>query len=284
MLLFAALISGSFSLGHLAVPFIDPWALNAIRFIFATMIMGTIGFTLSRRIPIVKEKPFRFIVLGALPAAYFVAMFIALQTATPVSTGAIFTLIPLMSAGFGWLFMRQTTGIYVLTSLVTAAAGAIWVIFRGDVAAIQAFEIGKGEAIFFVGCIAYAAYAPLVRKFNNGEQVLPFTFTALFASTIYIVIFGTQEILMTNWGDLPMVVWLAIAYLAIFTTVGTFFLVQFASMRLPASKVFSYGYLTPAFVILYEGLLGHGWVSAGIMTGALITAASLLFMAFASDY
>ena len=42
-------------------------------------------------------------------AAYFVLMFEALAITDPVSTGAVFTLTPLMSAIFGYLLMRQIT-------------------------------------------------------------------------------------------------------------------------------------------------------------------------------
>ena len=52
---------------------------------------------------------------------------------------------------------------------------------------------------------------------------------------------------------------------------------------LPASKVLSYTYFTPAFVILIEGSIGHGWVGPSILAGALVTAAAMLVMALAPD-
>jgi drug/metabolite transporter (DMT)-like permease len=283
MLLFAALIAGSFSIGHLAAPHISPSALNAIRFVSATIIMAVAHRFIYRQLPGAPESLWRFAVLGGLMAVYFILMFVALRLSNPVSTGAVFTLIPLMSAGFGWLFLRQTTRPAVMLSLVIGALGAIWVIFRGDLQAILRFQIDTGEMIFFVGCVCHAAYAPLVRKFNRGEPVLLFTVMTLAATAIWIVVVGAADIVSTDWLSLPMIVWIAIAYLAIFTTAGTFFLLQFASLRLPASKVLSYGYLTPAFIIVLEGLIGHGWTSLSVVMGALVTAAALLVMALLPD-
>lgn len=283
MLLFAVLISGSFSIGHLAAPFIDPFALNAIRFLSATLILGVAAILFHKENPLIVEAPWRFLILGGLMALYFVTMFMALQISLPVSTAAVFTLIPLMSAGFGWIFLRQTTALIVLLSLVVAAVGAVWVIFKGDVDAILDFNIGKGEIIFFVGCVAYAAYAPLVRKLNRGETLLGFSFTTLLASMLCVSILGAPAILQTDWTALPLIVWLGVGYLAIFTTAVTLFLLQFAALRLPASKVLSYGYLIPGLVILYEGFLGHGWVDTVILAGAFVTAAALVIMALASD-
>ena len=60
-------------------------------------------------------------------------------------------------------------------------------------------------------------------------------------------------------------------------------LLQYASMRLPAPKVLGYGYLTPSFIIVLEGLIGHGWVNLSVVAGALVTACGLLVMALLPD-
>ena len=75
-----------------------------------------------------------------------------------------------------------------------------------------------------------------------------------------------------------------LALLVLAATLAVFaFLIQFASLRLPASKVLSYTYFTPAFVILIEGMIGHGWVGPSILAGAMVTAAAMLVMALAPD-
>ena len=283
-LTFAALIAGSFSLGHLAAPYIAPAALNTARFIIATSVMLTVYFTVFGRPPPLPTSIWRYAILGGLMATYLVLMFFALRISAPIAIGAVFTLTPIMSAGFGWLFLRQTASSVVLLSLLVAGLGSIWVIFRGDVNAILALKIGAGELIMFIGCAAHAAYAPLVRKFNRGEHLIYFTLFTVISSTIWVALAGAGDIVSTNWLDLPIIVWITVAYTAILATATTFFLLQFASVRLPASKVLSYGYLTPAFVILIEGFVGHGWASVSTFIGAGVIAAALLLMALAPDH
>jgi len=278
MLLFASLISVSFSLGGLAAPHIDPAAINAVRFCLAVLVMGvfaTLNVRLERRH---LAAPWRYVLMGGLLGLYFVLMFRALQLSDPVSTGAVFTLTPLMSAGFGWLFLRQKSPPVVLSSLYLAALGAVWVIFRGDMDAILGFRIGPGEKIFLIGCAAHAAYTPLVRKFNRGEPVLVFTLWTLVAAFALIAIYGGRAIISTDWLSLPSIVWITIAYLAVFTTAITFFLVQYAAMRLPAGKVMAYGYLVPSFVILWEGLSGRGWVAPQVWLGVAATIVALVML------
>ena len=282
MILFAVLISGSFTLGSMAVPFVEPGAINTVRFIFACVVMSGLVFFTQGKIQL-PASPWRFMLLGALMGGYFVLMFIALQTASPVSTAAVFTLIPLMSTGFGFFILAQTTRPVVIASLIVAGIGAIWVIFRGDFNALIGFDVGKGEMIFFIGCMFHAAYSPLVKRLNRGESVMMFTFWTLVGSAFWITLYGMGEVISTDWQSLPSIVWITIGYLAVFTTAGTFFLLQFASLRLPSSKVLAYGYLTPSIIILLEGWIGHGWVGLPVVLGAFITICGLIVMNLAPD-
>ena len=283
MLAFSAFVAGSFSLGALAAPHLGPAALNAARFLLGTSIMGGVALAAMNGRIGWPGAPWRYGVLGLLMAIFFVTMFWALQFTSPIATGAVFTLMPFASAFFGWVFLGQAPRGVVIASLVLAGIGSVWVIFRGDLDALLSFDVGPGEIIFFFGVLCHAAYAPLVRRFNRGEPVALFTFWTLLATGLVIAVYGAREIAGTDWVALPGVVWIVILYLSLFTTAGTFFLLQFASMRLPASKTLAYGYLTPSFIILFEGLLGHGWATASVLAGAAVTVLGLAVMAFARD-
>ncbi|MBL8584585.1 MAG: DMT family transporter [Rhizobiaceae bacterium] len=284
MFFFAAFVAGSFSVGALVADKVGPAAFNALRFTIGSIIVGMVAsLALQERMRWIPTAPWRYLLLGSLMAAFMVTMFFALQFTEPVSTSAVFMLVPLMTAFFGYVFLGQKPQPLVLACLLVAGAGALWVVFRGDLDALLSFDIGKGEAIFLFGCACHAAYAPLVRKLNRGEPVLTFTFFTLVATALCLGFLGMREILDTEWHKLPVFIWIAIGYLTLFTTAGSFFLLQFASMKLPASKVFAYAYLIPAFVILYEGLAGHGWASPSVAVGAGITVAALAVLVLAPD-
>jgi len=283
MLLFAALIAGSFTTGALAVPHLDPVPLNSIRFIVATLLMGAFAYGAARQPFALPRAPWRFGIMGFLMAIYFVTMFMALTMTQPVATSAVYTLVPLMTAATAFVIVGQKSGALVLTSLVLAGLGAIWVVFRGDLQALLAFDIGRGELIYFVGCFAYAFYTPLLRRFSRGKASLVQSFWTLAATAIWITAYGIPEILAVDWLSLPPVVWWVILYLAIGPTAVCFFLIQFASHHLPAAKVIAYGYLTPAFVIAFEGLVGHGWTSPSVAAGAAVTVLGLVVLAALPD-
>jgi drug/metabolite transporter (DMT)-like permease len=283
MLSFALLISGSFSLGGIAAKYAPSASINALRYILSVAVMWVVAVPVMKVKITLPKEPWRYVVLGLLMAIYMFTMFKALEFTSPVATGAVFTLMPLISAGFAWFLMRQHTKPAVLVSLIVAAIGAVWVIFRGDINAIIGFDVGRGEAIYFIGVVAHAAYAPLLRLFGRGEPAIFVGFWAVAATGAWLLIPGIPALIHTDVLSFPAEVWVAIVYMAVATTAATFMLLQYASMRLPASKTLAYGYLTPSFIIVLEGLLGHGWVGLTIWAGALVTAAGLAISGMLPD-
>lgn len=278
MLGFSALVAGSFSLGAIVANDIAPQAITAARFVLATIVMGMVAFLQGDLRREYWQAPWRYFVLGALFTLYFVLMFEGLKTANPVSVAAVFTLMPLMSALFGWWLLRQVTTPRMALALGIAACGALWVIFRGDLAALWAFDIGRGEMIYFVGCIAHALYTPMVRKLNRGEGAAVFTFGMLVAGSVILGIVGFDDIRATDWAALPGMVWITIAYLTLFSTASSFFLLQYASLRLPSAKVMAYSYLTPAWVMLWEIGLGSMLPPTPLLFGIGATIIALLML------
>ncbi|MGR3760829.1 DMT family transporter [Roseobacteraceae bacterium NS-SX3] len=278
MLLFSALVAGSFSLGVMIANEIAPAALNAARFAIAAVVIGAVAAATGKLRRSYFGGAWRYLVLGGLFATYFVLMFYGLQTADPVSAAAVFTLTPVLSGIFGWLLLRQVTTPWMALALAIGAAGALWVIFRADWAAFRAFEIGGGEMIYFWGCVAHAIYTPMVRKLNRGEPAVAFTLGTLVAGALVLAVFGWRDIAATDWLNLPPIVWIGLFYVALFASAATFVLLQFASLNLPSAKVMAYTYLTPSWVIVWQIALGQPAPAGLILVGIGLTAVALVML------
>lgn len=278
MLFFSAFVAGSFALGSRVASDLEPAALNAVRFWFAAGLIGMVAHFTTGLPRAAFGAPWRYLVLGGLFSIYFVLMFEGLKTAPPVSASAVFTLTPVIAAVFGWLLLRQVMTARMALALSIGAVGALWVIFRGDFAAFRAFEIGRGEIIYFFGCVSHAVYTPMVRKLNHGEPAVVFTFGTLVAGAVLLTIVGWPALRGTDWQTLPALVWIALLYLVVFATAASFVLLQTASLRLPAAKVMAYTYLTPSWVIVWELALG-GSVPPGLVLGGVgLTVIALLLL------
>ncbi|MEM6586471.1 MAG: DMT family transporter, partial [Pseudomonadota bacterium] len=245
MLLFSLLVAGSFALGGLVANEIAPTALNAVRFAIAGVLIGAAALATGGIPRAAFAAPWRYLVLGGLFAVYFVLMFEGLKTAPPASAAAVFTLTPILSGVAGWVLLRQITTPRMAIALAIGGIGALWVIFQADLSALLAFQVGRGELIYFVGCVAHAIYTPMIAKLNRGERPLVFSFGTIVAGFVVIAIWGAADIAAVDWLSLPAIVWVAILYVSVFASAMTFVLVQYATMRLPSAKVMAYTYLTP---------------------------------------
>jgi drug/metabolite transporter (DMT)-like permease len=275
MLCFSGLIAGSFALGSLAANHIAPTALNAVRF---TLAAGLVGMTalVTTGVPRVSfAAPWRYLILGGSMAIYFVLMFEGLKTAPPVSAAAVFTLSPILSGIAGYILLRQIATRRMALALAVGAVGALWVIFRADISALMAFEVGRGEVIYFWGCIAHALYTPLVRMLNRGEPPVVFSCLTLAAAAAILLVFGARDILATDWAALPAIVWITLAYVTVFASATSFVLLQYASLRLPSAKVMAYTYLTPSWVLLWQAALGHALPPLLVLGGVVLTTVAL---------
>ncbi len=278
MLTFSALVAGSFSLGALVANDISPTAFNTVRFCIGAVVVGGLAWSRGAVHRQAFAAPWRYIILGGLFAIYFVLMFEGLKTARPVSAAAVFTLVPIMAAGVAWIILRQVLTPRMALALAIGGCGALWVIFQADIAALLAFDVGRGEAIYFIGCVCHAIYTPMVRWLNRGETAVMFTFGTLLAGAGLLLIYGGSDLVKVDWAGLPVRVWMTLLYTAVFATASTFILLQFAAMRLPSAKVMAYTYLTPSWVIVWEIMLGNGAPGPLVLIGVALTVLALFLL------
>jgi len=275
MVALGLLVSTSYSVGALLAPTIAPIPLTFMRFVLASgvfavvMVASRTPFTLDRGLV------FRAGVVGLIFVAFFVSMFKALETVTPLSTGAIFALVPLLSAAIGWLVLGRRLSPAALLLLVVAGLGAVWVVFGGSLARLRALALGHGELVYFLGCIAYAAYPTFLQKTARGDPPVRLTFLSFLAAVVLLLLWDAPGILATRWTELAGWQWLGLIWLAAVPTSITFYLLQYASLRLTPAKVMAYTYLTPAGVMVIESLLGHGLPGLSVMAGIAVTLAAL---------
>lgn len=278
ILLSTLLVSTSFPIGAAITHALEPAVLNFVRFALATAVFALLVTLKGEwRRPKLRDW-LRYLLLAGSLVGFFVAMFEALRLTSAINTSSLFTLVPLVSAAIAWPLVGQRTPPRQLAFMLLAAFGALWVISKGSFADAVALRFGQGDLIFIAGCVSLAAFSPLTRRLDVGENLLSQTFWTLLVGTVMLALIGASDLATTNWQAVPATAWSGIAYLAVFTTAVTFYLLKYASLRLPTAKVMSYNYLTPSFVVLLEALRTGGVPAPTVLIGAGITALAMLFL------
>ena len=278
MLLFSALVAGSFSLGHIIANDIAPAALTALRFVIAAMVLGPVVWWTCGVSRDDLTASWRYLLLGGLMGAYFILMFEGLKTASAVSASAVFTLTPVLSAIFGYILLSQLVTSRIVVALGIGAVGALWVIFRADFDLILALDIGRGEGIYFLGCIAHAIYTPLVRKLNRGQSPVVSTFGTILGALVLTLAYGFSDLMAIDYEGLRPIVWGTLIYLGVFASAASFLLIQYSTLHLPSSKVMAYTYLTPSWVTLWELALRNPLPPFVVLLGVMATILALCLL------
>ncbi len=277
MLLASVLVATSFTVGKAIAPGLDPAALTLVRFVLAALIfLPYIRRRHGIRLPSLGAL-YRYSFISGALVAFFWLMFMALRFTSALNTSVIFTLVPGISGIYSAVLLRERLGKYRLTALLLAMVGALLVIFHGDIRLMFSLQLGRGDLLFFYGCLFMAAYTPLVKLFYRGESMAVMTFWILVTGSVWLVILSGNRLLAINWGAVAPMVWAGILYLAVFCTIITFFITQLATLSLGPTRVMAYSYLYPPLVLIINRLLGHGLPPLHTIIGvALILPAMLI--------
>lgn len=278
MLIFSIMVAGSFALLGIVATDISPISLNALRFTMAAAIMGTVSYATGNAGREVWRAPWRYLVQGAIFAIYFVLMFEGLKTAPPVSAAAVFTLMPFMTALMAYFFFGQDFGKRLALALGIGAIGALWVVFRADIGNLLALDVGRGEAIYFIGCVAHAFLPIMMKRLNRGESAVFSSFGALASGGLILGLVGFGDIVATPWTTLPARVWWVIGYITVFASAVSFLMLQYASKHLPSANVMAYSYLTPSWVILWQIALGRETMPFIVILGVGLSMVSVVLL------
>lgn len=256
MLLATVLIATSFPVGAAITDGLDSVVLTLLRFVLATVLFAP--YVVARHgltLPSPSDLA-RYGLLSALLVTFFWCMFAALRLTSPLNTAAIFALTPVLTALIAAVLLRERLSGPARVALPFGTVGAVWIVFRGDLEALLALRLGAGDALFFAGTVALAAYGALIKRLHRGEPMARMTFWTLATGSVWLALLSLPRLPEVAWSAVPVPVYAGIAYLALFTTLVTFFILQWATTVIGPTKVMAYTFLNPALVLAIA--LGFG--------------------------
>lgn len=275
MFLCAVLVSGSFPVGAAISRDLDPAALTLIRFALASLLFAPIvwhrcGLAVSF------AALLRYFVISAVLVVFFWCMFLSLRYTSALNTSAIFTLVPSFAGIYAILLNGERLGKARLAALFFGISGALWIVFRGDMRMLTSLAWNRGDLIFLAGCLVMGLYTPLVRKLHRGEPMVQMAFWVTVTGTIWLLIPGGSKLMELHMADISTAVWLGIFYLAVFSTIITFFLTQYCILFIGPTRTMAYSYLYPGLVLLIDLLFGGDWPGVRILPGILIVLCAMV--------
>ena len=164
MILSVILAASSFPVGAAITNDLPPSVMMFIRFLLAAMLFAPYVFLKHGFLLPSCKSLFNYMVLSIPLAVFFWCMFESLRFTSVLNTGALYTLVPAITAIYSFFINREVTNRTRSLGLLIGTIGALWIVFRGDYVALLELKFNHGDLVFIVGCLFLGFYNPLVKN------------------------------------------------------------------------------------------------------------------------
>jgi drug/metabolite transporter (DMT)-like permease len=275
--------AGTYAAGKIALGTLSPIELNALRFGLAALLLSPVLLRGWRSIP--RDRA----TLGALGLAILLGWILnktfeytglALSTASDValliSTESLFTAL------LSWTLLRERVTRAGIAALIVGMAGAYLVVARGllpDLGGQASLTRIAGDLLVVFSLLLEAGYT--VRGKSALDRVPPLLFSAatLTGSLVVWLPAGALVVAHSGWPQISVAQWIALLYMAVFSTAAAYWL-WFRGLRvLDASAAAPTLFIQPLLGAALAIWLLHDSLTWATAAGAGLIVLSLLLVA-----
>lgn len=220
----------------------------------------------------------RYAVISAPLVLFYICLFEALKTTTPIKAAALLTLKPLITFGLGFAFIGERLSSKVIYAFICGFIGSMWILLSQYDGSIFLKQLVVGDPIFLGGVFCFSFYQIIVKQLSRNEPILVMTFWTLTVGSVWLSVVGYEKMIGTEWLEIQPSAVFSMAYLAIFTTLITFYLTQQAIVLIGPTQTSAYTFLNPILTLLISWCLSNAFVSWSVVPGITLTLTSIILL------
>ena len=179
------------------------------------------------------------------------AFFRGLELSTPINSGVIITLSPVLVLILSYFFLKEKITIKKILGILIGFSGAVFLILNSSKTGINAPNIPLGNSFFLLNASAYAGYLIIVKPLTSKYNIFTLMKWLFLIGLILSAPITFNQFIEVKWTELP---WFAIwrmGYVVIGTTFLTYLFNIYALKKLSPTTVGSFIYLQPIITILF---------------------------------
>ncbi|WIG59590.1 MAG: Permease of the drug/metabolite transporter (DMT) superfamily [Ktedonobacterales bacterium] len=283
LILANALWAGTYSAAKIALVYLSPVQLNALRLSLAALLLSPVLLRGWRRIPRDRRTLLALgsaVLLGWILNKLFEYFGLALSTASDValliSTESLFT------AMLSWLLLRERVTRMGIAALALGLAGAYLVVERGLAphlggSGAEGARIA-GDLLVVLSLLLEAGYTVRGKAALGAVSPLLFTSVTITVSLAFWLPAGAMAVSQSGWPHLPLAGWLAVLYMAGIATALAYWLWFRALAVLDASAAAPTLFVQPLLGAALAVWLVHDTLTWATVAGGALIALSLLLV------
>ena len=241
-----------------------------LRLLGATLIFWIISlFTPNEKI---EKRDFLKILLASIlgMCINMLAFFRGLELSTPINSGIIITLSPVLVLILSYFFLKEKVTLKKIIGILIGFSGAVFLILNSSKTGINAPNIPLGNSFFLLNASAYAGYLIVIKPLTSKYNIFTLMKWLFLIGLVLSTPITFNQFIEVNWTELP---WFAIwrmAYVVIGTTFLTYLFNIYALKTLSPTTVGSFIYLQPIITIGFALITGNDVLDTTKMFSCLL--------------
>lgn len=254
--------------------YIAPFGFIMLRVVGACILFWLVSFFIPKET--IERKDFLRIAFTALlgMCINMLMFFKGLQLSTPINSGVIVTLTPIIILILSAFFLKEKLTRFKFLGIVLGFIGALLLILYGSSnKVINAPDISLGNTMLLINAVSFGAYLVMVKPLTKKYSTVTLMKWMFLLGVIYTFPFTITEFIEVSWKTLPFEAIWRIGFVIVGTTFLTYMFNVYALKTLPATTIGAFTYLQPIITIVYAVITGND-----ILDGVKILACLLVFL------
>ena len=254
--------------------YIGPFGFIMLRVVGACILFWLVSFLIPKET--IERKDFLRIAFTALfgMCINMLMFFKGLQLSTPINSGVIVTLTPIIILILSAFFLKEKLTQFKFLGIVLGFTGALLLILYGNSnKVINAPDISLGNTMLLINAVSFGAYLVMVKPLTKKYSTVTLMKWMFLLGVIYTFPFTITEFIEVSWETLPFEAIWRIGFVVVGTTFLTYMFNVYALKTLPATTIGAFTYLQPIITIVYAVITGND-----ILDGVKILACLLVFL------
>jgi drug/metabolite transporter (DMT)-like permease len=275
LLVQALMASGTHIVAKVIVREVDAFTLTLVRSVISGIVMGAILLVRGGPVRLLREERKMLLLLSflAIPVNQFLFLF-GMRYTTASNAALLYATTPILVLIFSRLFLGERLTSKKIVGVILGFAGVMTVIFERGVNASMEYLLGNVLIGFAV--MAWGLYTVFGRRLIVRYGAIEASSMTLIIGTLMFIPIGIIPALRFPFETLSVSSWMQILYLAIITSVFSYFLWYFALGRVEAGKVALFANLQPILTTILAVVLLGQEVTTGFVVGGIVALAGVV--------
>ena len=243
--------------------YVGPFGFIMLRVVGASILFWSVSLIMPKET--IERKDFFRIAIAALfgMCINMLMFFKGLQLSTPINSGVIVTLTPIIILILSAFFLNEKLTRFKVLGIILGFIGAVLLILYGNSSrVINAPNVSLGNIMLLINATCFGAYLVMVKPLTKKYSTITLMKWMFLLGVIYTFPFTITEFIEISWNTLPFEAIWRIGFVIVGTTFLTYMLNVYALKTLPATTIGAFTYLQPIITIVYAVITGNDFLDS----------------------